>query len=178
MYPHYTTIPLPPVNNEPEGAVLDDPIEAEVQHFLHELEQASSEVQAAVCARLLSGLASKMTSAVATKAVSSARAAPSLGKPKATGSKPRAQKAKTPTYPRSDSRLRELADSTDPVLAWQHFGGSQALLDVLREEPLGTLEALLRHDHMPPGQKPRGKSREALAEVIVQRLEQQFARPY
>lgn len=179
MYSHSTTIPLSPLSDGQETNPLEDPIQAHAQRFLAELEQAPPDVQAAVYARLLTGLASKITSAVATKAIGAARTEPSSGKLKSTAPKSRAQKTKTAEYPRPDSQLRELSDSTDPVLAWQHFGGSApALLNILREEPLGTLEAMLRHDRMPLGPKPRGKSREALAEAIVQRLEQQFARPF
>ena len=64
-------------------------------------------------------------------------------------------------------------DPTDPVEAWNRFGGSAVqLLDVLRLEPTGVLEAMLAHRHMPTGSKPKGKSREKLAEAIAVRMEQ------
>jgi hypothetical protein len=77
--------------------------------------------------------------------------------------------------PRADSLLRQLADPVDPVEAWRRFGGSAAqLFDVLKGEPTGILEAMLTHRNMPAGPKPRGKSREKLAENIAVRLEQQY----
>jgi hypothetical protein len=71
--------------------------------------------------------------------------------------------------------LRQLSDPEDPVEAWQRFGGSAAqLFQVLKGEPTGLLEAMLTHRNMPTGPKPRGKSREKLAENIAVRLEQQY----
>jgi hypothetical protein len=160
------------VSGEPETAV-----EARVRELLIELEQAPPEVQVAVCNRLLIALASKLTPALATKVVSAASAEPAAMGPKAPGAKGNAPRAtKSTNYPRPESQLRQLEDATDPVLAWQHFDrSSDALRAVLIQEPLGTLEAMLRHDHMPSGPKPKGKSRGALADTIVDRLERHFA---
>lgn len=83
--------------------------------------------------------------------------------------------ARTADVPRADSLLRQLNDATDPVEAWERFGGSAAqLFDVLKEESTGVLEAMLRRPNMPPGPKTRAKSREKLAENIALRLEKHF----
>lgn len=149
-----------------------DATEAYIQRFLADLEQAPPEVQLAVIGRLLSGLAAKLPSSLAAKAIAAAREKPAGAKPKGAGGKGRgSKKAEGEEFARIDSQLALLPDSTDPILAWQHFGGSaQTLREVLNYEPTGALEAMLRHDRMPPGPKPRGKSRQALVDAIVQRL--------
>lgn len=149
-----------------------DATETQVQRILTDLEQAPPEVQQAVIGRLLSGLAAKLPSGLPAKAIAAARDKPTGAKPKGAGGKGRgSKKVAGEEFARIDSQLALLPDSTDPILAWQHFGGSaQALRDVLRYEPTGALEAMLRHDRMPPGPKPRGKSRQALVDAIVQRL--------
>ena len=174
----YSYPPVPPA--DPMDAATIDPsedaIEAQVQGILTELEQLPSDIQVAVYARLLNGLASKLTAAIIGKAIAAAKVDPVGVKPKP-ASKGRAtgRKAVTEDVPRADSLLRQLDDPTDPVEAWNRFGGSAAqLLDVLRLEPTGVLEAMLAHQHMPAGPKPKGKSREKLAETIALRMEQHY----
>lgn len=163
------------MDNTGEGQEPLSATETQVQHFLAELEQASAEVQSAVIARLLAGLATKLPANLSAKVILAAKEGqPSAGK--GTGSaKGRSKKAKGEEFARIDSQLALLPDSTDPILAWEHFGSNaQALLDVLRFEPTGALEAMLRHDRMPPGLKPKGRSRDALAKAIVERLASYF----
>ena len=155
----------------------ENAIEAQVQSILSELEQLPADVQLAVYTRLLNGLASKLTAAVVSKAITAARVDPLVAA--ATKTKPASKgrtagrKAAVDEGPRQDSLLRQLNDPTDPVEAWNRFGGSAAqLFDVLRLEPTGVLEAMLTHRHMPAGPKPKGKSREKLAEAIAVRMEQ------
>jgi hypothetical protein len=176
MYPHSLSTLVHSTAADPASGGPESAVEARVREVLAELEQAPAEVQVAVCIRLLVALASKLTPALATKVVTAARAEPAAMGPKAKGAKgSAAQATKSSTYPRPESQLRQLEDATDPMLAWHHFGRSgDALHAVLIQEPLGTLEAMLRHDHMPPGPKPKGKSRGALADAIVERLEQHF----
>ncbi|MEO7001476.1 MAG: hypothetical protein ABI068_06720 [Ktedonobacterales bacterium] len=148
-----------------------------MQAILTELEELPSDVQLAVYTRLLSGLTNKLTSTLVKNALAAAKVDQQTPKPKGTIRKATSagQKATTESVPRANSMLRQLNDPFDPIEAWRRFGGSAAeMLDVLREEPQGVLEAMLRHHNMPPGPKPRGKSREKLAEAIALRLEQQF----
>jgi hypothetical protein len=145
--------------------------ETQVQHFLTELEQAPAEVQSAVIVRLLAGLATKLPANLPAKVILAAKegqpnAAKGVGSVKGRSKKPQGE-----AFARIDSQLALLPDSTDPILAWEHFGSNpQALFNVLRFEPTGALEAMLRHDRMPSGPKPKGRSREALAKAIVERL--------
>jgi hypothetical protein len=161
------------------GAVekqAEDPINIQVREFLEALETAPQEVQVAVCSRLMQSLAAKLTASQITKAISVAKEPPAAAKRPA----PRARNARAPRserFARIDSQLGQLSDPTDPLLAWQHFGrNATSLYEVLRYEPLGVLEAMLLHDHIPPGPKPRGKSREILAIAIVQRFDAGFGR--
>lgn len=162
------------VANVQPGQDLDE-TEQQVLSALAYLETLPPEVQAAVCARLLRGFASKLTSSIATKAITGAKAEglPTLPKPKnrarGVGS------SQDYDVPRAHSRLRQLEDPTDPMEAWQKFGQSAVdVLEILREEPTGVLEAMLRHPNMPPGPKVRAKSRDKIAEAIALRLEQHF----
>jgi len=189
VYPHSPTL----TPDAPELSYFDDAgaqnrndgnseIERHVQAILGELEQLPPETQVAVYSRLLNGLATKLTSAVVTKSIAAAKVDQSApAKPKVTSARSGGAKAsgrrKTPVddVPRADSMLRQLNDATDPIEAWDRFGGSAAqLFDVLKEEPTGVLEAMLRHRNMPPGTATRSKSREKLAENIAVRLEQHF----
>lgn len=181
MYPYPSTTPAEPAITTTLDPAEDaeNAIEAQVQSILSELEQLPADVQLAVYTRLLSGLASKLTAAVVGKAITAAKVDPSAANAKP-ASKGRAtgRKATAEEGPRQDSLLRQLNDPTDPIEAWNRFGGSAAqLLEVLRLEPTGVLEAMLTHRHMPAGQKPKGKSREKLAEAIAVRMEQ-FYRGY
>ena len=145
--------------------------ETQVQHFLSELEEAPAEVQSAVIVRLLTGLAAKLPTNVSVKVIVAAKEGQPSGTKGTGGTKGRSKKSKGEEFARIDSQLALLPDSTDPILAWQHFGSNaQTLLDVLRYEPTGALEAMFRHDRMPPGPKPKGRSRETLAKAIVERL--------
>jgi hypothetical protein len=161
---------------EKEGAANE--VELQVQRILVEVEQLPGEVQAALLVRLVNGLASKVTPAIASKAVTAARTEALPTRSKVNSGKLRTSTRATssePDVPRPDSQLRLLKDPTDPVEAWERFGGSAAqLFDVLREEPAGVLEAMLSHRRMPLGPKPRGKSREKIAEAIAVRMEQHF----
>ena len=154
---------------------VEDPIDRQVREFLETLEHAPQEVQIAVCTRLMQSLAAKLTASQITKAISVAKEPPAASKRPA----PRARNARAPRserFARIDSQLGQLSDPTDPLLAWQRFGrNATSLYEVLRYEPLGVLEAMLVHDHIPPGPKPRGKSREILATAIVQRFDASFA---
>lgn len=153
-------------NQEPLSAT-----ETQVQYFLAELEQAPAEVQSAVVARILAGLAAKLPANLPAKVILAAKEGQPSASKGANSAKGRSKKPKGEAFARIDSQLALLPDSTDPILAWEHFGSNpQALLDVLRLEPMGALEAMLRHDRMPPGPKPKGRSREALAMAIVERL--------
>ena len=154
----------------------ENAIEAQVQSILGELEQLPADVQLAVYTRLLNGLASKLTAAVVGKAVTAAKVDSLATKAKpASKGRTAGRKAAVDEGPRQNSLLRQLNDPTDPVEAWNRFGGSAAqLLEVLRLEPTGVLEAMLTHRHMPAGPKPKGKSREKLAEAIAVRMEQSY----
>lgn len=75
---------------------------------------------------------------------------------------------------RPDSQLRQLDDPTSPNEAWARFGSSRdAFYRMLREEPLGVLEAMARHRTMPTGGRmPRlvqdqAVTRERLATFIA-----------
>lgn len=152
-------------------------VEAKVQSILTELESLAPDLQTEIYARLLRGLAAKLTASVATKALTAAKSEGQAPQPKA---KPKVKKGTaTPDgsfdVPRAHSMLRELNDPSDPIEAWHRFGESAAdLLAVLKGEPLGVLDAMLLHPNMPPGPKVRGKSREKIAEAIALRLEQRF----
>lgn len=154
----------------------ENAIEAQVQSLLSELEQLPADVQLAVYTRLLNGLASKLTAAVVSRAITAAKVDPLATKAKpASKGRTAGRKAAVDEGPRQNSLLRQLNDPTDPVEAWNRFGGSAAqLFDVLRLEPTGVLEAMLTHRHMPAGPKPKGKSREKLAEAIAVRMEQSY----
>lgn len=189
MYPYSPTLaPETPdlsyleeatVQNGNDGA---NETETHVQAILAELEQLSPEIQLAVYSRLLSGLAAKLTAAVVTKAIAAARVDQQTpAKPKATASrsggagKAGGRQSKTEAPPRANSLLRQLNDAADPIEAWERFGANAAqVFDVLREEPAGMLEAMRSHRNMPPGPKPRSKSREKIAQNIALRLEDHF----
>ena len=166
-----STMPDIQENDQPH-----DEVEMQVQQILADLEAAPQEVQLAVCARLLTAIGSKLTAATATKAVSAARVDPRAGTQKAPSGRSRgASKKKTAELGRIESRLSQLPDPSDPIAAWHVFGGNaEAVQAELRQEPLGVLQAMLRHDHMPAGPAPRGKSSASLADAIVQRLERHF----
>jgi hypothetical protein len=70
------------------------------------------------------------------------------------------------------SELSALDDPSDPLAALQACGSLAALGATLSGEPLGVLQAMLRHPSLPPGPAPRSQTRAALARAIVQRLAQ------
>lgn len=150
-----------------------DEVEREVQRILSDLEANSQEVQYAVCSRLLTALAAKLTPASATKAVSAARTDPNSAQRKTTGGRTRGgSRGKSGDPGRIESRLSQLADPADPIAAWSYFGGTaEGVRAELKQEPVGVLQAMLRHDRMPPGPAPRGTSSASLANTIVARLE-------
>jgi hypothetical protein len=156
---------------------VEDPIDRQVREFLDALEQAPQEVQVAVCTRIMQNLATKLTASQVTKAISMAKEPPVTAAKRPASRARNAGARKSEQFARIDSQLGQLSDSTDPLLAWHHFGrNASSLYEVLRYEPLGVLEAMLVHDHIPQGPKPRGKSRDALALAIVQRFDEHFAR--
>ena len=159
-----------------EDNQLQDEVERQVQKILADLEATSPEVQLAVCARLLVALAAKLTAASAAKAVSAARVDQKATAQKALGSRSRGtSKKKSEEFGRIESRLSQLPDPADPIAAWRYFGGNaEAVRTELRQEPAGVLQAMLRHDHMPEGPAPRGKSSTSLADAIAMRLERHF----
>lgn len=176
MYP-YSSTTLAETAEVSQGEAHQDAVEAQVQIILSELELLPAEVQLAVYTRLLNGLTAKLTSAVVSKAITAAKTDTGSDRKKAGGGRGRSASRATANsdVPRADSLLRQLNDSTDPIEAWQRFGGSAAdVFDVLKQEPTGALEAMLAHRNMPTGRKPRGKSREKLAEAIAERLERHF----
>ena len=68
--------------------------------------------------------------------------------------------------------LSVLADPSDPIEAWAHFGDASALLAALQGESLGVLLAMQCHPRMPPGPPfPVSRSRAKLAKAIVARLQ-------
>jgi hypothetical protein len=151
-----------------------DVVEIQVRHVLSEIEALSPEAQVALYERLLSGLASKLTAAITSKSLAAAQNAGAIGA-KASGRKASTARTTKMEVPRAESMLRQLNDPTDPVEAWHRFGGSAAqLLEVLRYEPTGVLEAMVNHPNMPAGPKPKGKSAAKLAENISLRLEQYY----
>jgi hypothetical protein len=112
-YPSSTTT-TDPTDDTP------DALDARVQDFLAELEQLPPDVVLAVYTRLLTGLASKLTSAVVAKAVAAARVEPSStakARPTSRG-QASGRKAAANDVPRADSLLRQLNDPTDPMEAW------------------------------------------------------------
>lgn len=175
MYPSSSTAVA-----ESADSAYSDPAqaaaEAHIQSILAELEQLPPDVQVALYTRLLTGLATKLTSAVVAKAIAAAKTDAQSARPKPTGNKRQVaggRKSPADDMPRADSLLRQLNDPADPLEAWQRFGANAVqVFDVLRQEPAGVLEAMLNHRNMPPGPKVRGKSREKLAEAIAVRLEQ------
>lgn len=156
-----------------------DEVETRVQMVLAQLEQLPQDVQLAICTRLLSGLASKLTAPVVSKGITAARTEGQSAKSKASATRGRSS-SRTPAndnVPRADSLLRQLNDPTDPIEAWQRFGGSAAqLFDVLKEEPTGVMDMMLTHRNMPAGPKVRSKDRKKIAEAIAVRLEHHFGR--
>lgn len=178
MYP-YSSTTLTDGSVSTSDNPEQDEVEKRVQMALAELEQLPQDVQLAISTRLLHGLASKLTASVVSKGITAARTEGQPAKPKTSTTKGRSSSrgSANDNVPRADSLLRRLSDPTDPIEAWQRYGGSAAqLYDVLREEPIGVLEQMLTHRNMPAGPKVRGKSRDKLAEAIATRLEQHFGR--
>ncbi len=68
------------------------------------------------------------------------------------------------------SRLSALDDPSDPLAALAICGSLDDLRIALAHEPLGVLQAMLRHPRLPPGPAPRGQTRAALSRAIVRRL--------
>jgi hypothetical protein len=178
VYPHSSTTLADSLASTSDSPVHDE-MEVRVQLALAELEQLPQDVQLAICTRLLNGLVSKLTASVVSKGITAARTEGQPAKPKASTTKGRSSSrtSANDNVPRADSLLRRLNDPTDPIEAWQRYGGSAAqLFDVLREEPTGVLDNMLTHRNMPGGPKVRVKSRDKLAETIAVRLEQHFGR--
>lgn len=176
MYPYSSTTLAETTEASSTESALDT-IEAKVQEALTLLEQLEPEVQVIVYARLLHGLAAKLTSGVTGKALIAAKTdrAPAKTKPPAKG-KTGGRASATIDMPRADSLLRQLNDATDPIEAWLRFGSNAGdVFEVLKQEPSGVLEAMIAHHNMPQGPKPKGKSREKLAEAITLRLERHFS---
>lgn len=175
MYTH-TPVEVVAAGEMIEGNQPQDEVERQIQKILGDLEATEPEVQLAVCARLLVALAAKLTSASAAKAVSAARVDQKATAQKVPSSRSRGtSKKKSEEFGRIESRLSQLPDPADPIAAWHYLGGNaEAVQAELRQEPLGVLQAMLRHDHMPEGPAPRGKSSTNLADTIALRLERHF----
>lgn len=150
-----------------------DEVEVQVQRILSDLEAATPEVQLAVCTRLLTAVAGKLTAANATKAVMAAKVDPRTTQQRQAPSRSRGSaRKKSEELGRIESRLSQLADPTDPIAAWHLFGAnSDSVRAELKQEPVGVLQAMLRHDNMPSGSAPRGRSSASLADTIASRLE-------
>ena len=151
-----------------------DEVEIQIQRILTELETMVPEVQGRFCSRLLIAIAEKITPAVSGKAIAHAKLLPNDTNQKA-ATKPKNTKSKKDFRTHLESLLLTLSDSADPLEAWDHFGGADQLYQILREEPEGSLELMLQHHNMPGGTKPRGKTSDALAKSIVQRLNIHFS---
>lgn len=154
-----TAIQSPPTN--PDAETLD-PREAEVQRILAVFGAAAPEVQTLVMTRLLSGLAAKLPSGAATKAIEVAKVPP--------GQKPPRRERVKPPEPNYEPQLKKLDDPFDPLEAWEKLGGAPGLQTILPYEATGILEAMLRHPNMPPGPKPKSSAKPTLAKTIIARL--------
>ncbi len=161
-----SSLPLPEVD-----AIIVDDVENEAQQIFSAFEAASPEAQARVLARLMTSLAGKINTSLSTKVVEGARQSPIQQPQKISRIKKKEQEELPPLGP----QLYQLRDNFDPVEAWEHFGGAEQLKRILPYEPLGVLEAMLRHPRMPAGTMPRANaSRESVAKTIISRLEKHF----
>ncbi len=145
-----------------------DPIEDRAQQLLAELEAAPPEVQLAVVARLMAGVAAKMASGLASKAIDAAKTPPGSLKPA------KKKAAKKDDLPSLEPQLQKLNDPFDPIEAWEKLGGVEGLKKILPYEPTGILETMLRHPNMPAGPKPKSNARASIAKNIIERLEAYF----
>jgi hypothetical protein len=176
MFMPTNTTELAIVDSAGENQEVDE-VELQVQRILGDLEAAAPEVQLAIYTRLLIALAGKLTAANATKAITAAKVDPLATQQKQAPSRSRGgARKKSEELGRIESRLSQLADPTDPIAAWHLFGASaDSVRAELKLEPVGVLQALLRHDNMPPGLALRGETSASLADAITKRLEQNLA---
>jgi hypothetical protein len=155
---------------EADGFTID-PVEEEAQQIFSAFETASPEAQARVLARLVSSLAGKINGTLSTKVLEVAKQSPVQQPQKISKIRKREPEELPPLGP----QLYQLRDNFDPIEAWEHFGGAEQLKRILPYEPLGVLEAMLRHPRMPAGTMPRANaSRETVAKTIISRLEKYF----
>lgn len=149
--------------------------EAQAERMLRAIAALPPEGQALLLARLLGGMAGAVTPSAAGKAVAAALS-PEPEPPTSSASPRSRARAKAGqaragrSEPALESPLADLRDRFDPYEAWERFPDAEQLLGVLRGEPVGILEAMLRHPRLPAGKPPRGKSAAALAACIVQRI--------
>lgn len=169
------TTELATVDSAGENQAVDE-VERQVQRILGDLEAAAPEVQLAVYSRLLTALAGKLTAGNATKAITAAKVDPRTTQQKQAPARGRGNnRNKGSELGRIESRLSQLADPTDPIAAWHLFGANaDSVRAELKQEPVGVLQAMLRHDNMPPGSASRGRSSTSLADTITLRLERFF----
>ncbi len=156
-------------DNLADGSSGDDDqtAEAQVERVLRQVAALSPEAQALLLSRLLAGLSRGVTPGAAGTAITEALSpAPGAMAARAATRGARSGRAE----PTLESPLADMRDRFDPLEAWERFPDPERLLAVLRSEPAGILEAMLRHPRLPAGKAPRGKSAGALAACIVQRI--------
>lgn len=164
--------------NSEQSSYVDDgnQVDTIVQQVLETIGQYPQEIQAAVCSKLLISVANQITGPLAAKIVSGAVSIGLPEKKRSATTKGKSGDKNAAAVARFDPQLNLLHDPTDPIEAWNYFGASaESLRTALYQEPEGLLESLLSSPNMPAGKKPRGKSRKALADAIVERLTLHFA---
>jgi len=146
-------------------------IDEQIQKVFTELELLPQELQMIFCSRLLHALAEKINASTASKAILAAHEVVSEPQTSHMMRNGRGRsKVEQGVTVMLESRLLELHDPQNPIEAWEHFEGEEALLNILAHESVGSLELLLRHPLMPSGKAPRGKTNKAIAKAIVERL--------
>lgn len=150
-----------------------DPLEQEVQQLFENVAQATPEARKLFMARLLQGVAGKLTADLSANALKAAQAQAAPPKTK-TNQKPAYLDKNNKPEPWPGGGLLELHDHYDPIEGYQHFG-RDVYYRIIFYETQTTLEHILAHHTMPTGPAPRKKSSGAmLAKVIIERLEKQF----
>ncbi len=149
------------------------PTEQEVQELLDHVAQATPEARKIFVARLLQGVAERVTSDLSASAVKSAKGQATQQKAKANAKPSVPDPYKNPAiWP--GIGLLELSDQYDPIEGWQHFGRDAYYRIIYYETPT-TLEHILAHHAMPKGTAPRKNSTGVtMAKNVIQRLEKHF----
>jgi hypothetical protein len=141
--------------------------EAQVVRLLREIMAQPPTVQALLLERLLGRRAHGITPATAREMVATALATtPSEPRPRPSADRSRVERPEAAL----ESPFADMGDRFDPLEAWERYPDAERLLAALQREPVGVLEAMLRHPRMPGGKPPRGKTATALARCIVQRV--------